>query len=322
MGQHVTVASKILAYEQDPRRKQELQKFCQDHSLKGIFIANAFRLIDTLEHKINVGAIIVSDEGEMTRDLISELNTRHPEIPIFVGCETPELMPYQSNNEVSVVRCFKDGELETLAELLSAQLFYRIYPPGLVEAIQQIAREGIGSTFRGIRISAEDTFLASDKRVYGERFELIPIRSNWCEGVMMMQSDGEDVDDMIRAGRTSFPDDSHDVTRYSEDLLRELLNLIWGGFKARFVPPEFTGRPTNIEVPMSINYRNRYISFGVADPLLCFKFTIENDDESRPGFKPFDLFLKFSFHLHWEPDVFYESAATQQLVESGELEFF
>lgn len=318
--QYVSVASKILAYEQDPFKKRALQTFCQDHSLKGIFIANAFRLLDTLSHKINIGAVIIRDEGELTHDLVKEVNARHPEIPVFVGCQTPELSPFKSFNEVSVVRCFHEDQLDTLSILLNECLFYRIYPDGLVESIQSIAVDAIHSAFHDSHITATETFLASDKRVYGERFELIPIRSTWCEGIMMMQSDGDDIDELILAGRTSFSPDDNDINRLSEDLMRELLNLIWGGFKAKFVPPDFSGRPTNIEVPISINYRHKYISFGVADPLLCFRFRIQHEMEGEK--RSFDLFLKFSFHLHWEPDDFYKSSQTAELVESGELEFF
>jgi hypothetical protein len=127
---------------------------------------------------------------------------------------------------------------------------------------------------------------------------------------------------MIRAGRTTFPTDQGDITHYAEDLLRELLNFIWGGFKAKFVPSEFTGRPTNIEVPMSINHQEKYISFGVADPLLCFKFSIEDADDSLAPFKPMELFLKFSFHLYWDPDHFHQNPEIEELAEAGELEFF
>jgi hypothetical protein len=127
---------------------------------------------------------------------------------------------------------------------------------------------------------------------------------------------------MVRAGRTSFSADADGVARFSEDLLRELLNFIWGGFKAKFVSPEFSGRPTNIEVPMSINHDEKYISFGVADPLLCFKFIVENDDPSLPEMKPFELYLKFSFHLHWDPDHFHENPEVEEMAQAGELEFF
>lgn len=323
MRNQITLASKILAYENDEGLRNSLRNFCKDFNLNGVFISSSIRLLHTLEQRINIGAVLLCDEGIPTRDLINEINSKHPEIPVFVRCDDVSVYEgFKPNNEVSVVRFYKTGGLNALGELISDHLFYRVYPEGLVERMQEIASNGIMSRFYGVKVLKERSFLASDKRIYGERFELISVRSNWCEGVMMIQSYGSEVDNMVRAGRTSFVPGEDDVTRFSEDLLRELLNFIWGGFKAKFVPPEFTGRPTNIEVPMSINHEEKYISFGVADPLLCFKFIIENDDSSLPEMKPFELYLKFSFHLYWDPDHFHENPEVEEMTEAGELEFF
>lgn len=323
MRNQITLASKILAYENDEVLRNSLKNFCKDFNLNGVFIASSLRLLHTIEQRVNIGAVLLCDEGHPTRDLISEINTKHPEIPVFVRCDDPSVYGgFRPSNERAVVRFYKTGSLDVLGELISEHLFYRVYPEGLVERMQEIASNGIMAHFHGVKVLKERSFLASDKRIYGERFELISVRSNWCEGVMMMQSYGADVDNMVRAGRTSFAADADGVTRFSEDLLRELLNFIWGGFKAKFVSPEFSGRPTNIEVPMSINHDEKYISFGVADPLLCFKFVIENDDPSLPEMKPFELYLKFSFHLHWDPDHFHENPEVEEMAQAGELEFF
>ena len=56
--------------------------------------------------------------------------------------------------------------------------------------------------------------------------------------------------------------------------------------------------------------------------MLCFKFIIEDDDSSLPAMKPFELYLKFSFHLYWDPDHFHENPEVEEMTEAGELEFF
>ncbi|CBL46390.1 Hypothetical protein HDN1F_28070 [gamma proteobacterium HdN1] len=317
------LASKILALENDEEQRATLREFCKEFNLKGVFAANQFRLLDTLHQRINVGAVILAEDGRNTIDLLEQINTRHPEIPVFISCYQPDVFKnFRPFNESSVVRFFPRGDMKSLQKLLSDTLFYRVYPEGLVEKMQEIVSTGIMAQFRGVKVIKERSFLASDKRIYGERFELISVRSNWCEGMMMIQSHASDVDDMIRVGRTAFNPEDGDIKHYSEDLLRELLNFTWGGFKSKFVPPEFTGRPINIEVPMSINHQEKYISFGVTDPLLCFKFRVEDDDSSLPPFRPFQLYLKFSFHLFWDPDHFHENPETEELTASGELEFF
>lgn len=323
MRNQMTLASKIVALENDEVQRSLLRDFCKDLNLKGVFVSNQFRLLDTLHQRINIGAVIVADEGNSIIELLEQINTKHPEIPVFVSCKTPSnYESFRPVNENSVVRFYPKHDLKALETLISQDLFNRVYPEGLVEKMQEIASTGIMSRFLGVKVNKDNSFLASDKRIFGERFELISVRSSWCEGVMMIQSQAADVEEMIRLGRTTFPATEGDVTHFSEDLLRELLNFIWGGFKAKFVPSEFTGRPTNIEVPMSINHHEKYISFGVTDPLLCFQFTIEDDDPSMASFRPFELFLKFSFHLFWDPDHFHENPETDELAAAGELEFF
>jgi hypothetical protein len=49
---------------------------------------------------------------------------------------------------------------------------------------------------------------------------------------------------------------------------------------------------------------------------------VENDDPSLPEMKPFELYLKFSFHLHWDPDHFHENPEVEEMAQAGELEFF
>lgn len=323
MRSQINLASKILAYDNDETRRNNLKAFCQDFNLNGVCFTHMETLIETLEARINVGAVIMCDEGEGSAAQISRINLKHPEIPVFVSCEEPEKYAgFRPESDICVVRFFKHGDFSQLDELISAHLFNRVYPDGLVERMQEIVSTGIKSAFNGVNVIQDKSFMASDKRIFGERFELISIRSNWCEGVMMIQSQGTDVERMIRAGRTSFPSDDGDVKHHVEDLLRELLNYTWGGFKAKFVPPSYSGRPTNIEVPISINMDDQYISFGVTDPLLCFKFVVENGDTSRDGFEPFVIFLKFSFHLYWQPDTFQENPEMEELSDAGELEFF
>lgn len=323
MRNQMTLASKIVALENDEKQRAHLRSFCKELNLKGVFVSNPFRLLDTLHQRINIGAVIVADEGRSTLELLEQINTKHPEIPVFVSCDDPSIhTSFRSVNENSMVRFFLRGDLGALETLISECLFYRVYPEGLVEKMQEIASTGILSRFTGVKVITDNTFLSSDKRIFGERFELISVRSSWCEGMMMIQSQASEIDEMIRCGRTTFPAAEGDVTHFSEDLLRELLNFIWGGFKAKFVPSEFTGRPTNIEVPISINHTDKYISFGVSDPLLCFQFNIEDNDPSLPTFRPFELFLKFSFHLFWDPDHFHQNPETEDLTASGELEFF
>ncbi len=72
---------------------------------------------------------------------------------------------------------------------------------------------------------------------------------------------------------------------------------------------------------MSINHKEKYISFGSTNPLLCLKFTLQDDGDS-PAFQDIPLYFKFSFHLHWSVEDYTTNAEVDDMVEAGELEFF
>lgn len=166
MRNQITLASKILALEHDEAQRTMLKDFCKDLNLKGVFAANQFRLLDTLHQRINVGAVILTDEGQNTIDLLEQINTKHPEIPVFVSCDDPAVHEnFRSVNENSTVVFFRRGDLKELEMLISENLFYRVYPEGLVERMQEIASTGIMSRFLGVKVIKERSFLASDKHI-------------------------------------------------------------------------------------------------------------------------------------------------------------
>ena len=75
------------------------------------------------------------------------------------------------------------------------------------------------------------------------------------------------------------------------------------------------------QIPIVINHRHKYISFGSQDPQLCFRYTLT--DPARPDAPPTQVRQRFIFNLAWSPDDFQENkASVEDLFESGELEMF
>jgi len=68
---------------------------------------------------------------------------------------------------------------------------------------------------------------------------------------------------------------------------------------------------------MSIS-RDRHVSFGPAIPILCFDFGIRDGRDGANEFDPFQMYLRMSFHSHWDP----EDAIVQQSVEQEGVNFF
>jgi hypothetical protein len=108
--------------------------------------------------------------------------------------------------------------------------------------------------------------------------------------------------------------------RSVNDLLSEITNLIWGSFKNRYIGDDKTAANGRVQIPLIVNHKHKYISFGTENPQLCFRFTLT--DEQGNG-RAATLYERFIFNLNWSPDDFKEIAPdTADLVDSGELELF
>jgi len=74
-----------------------------------------------------------------------------------------------------------------------------------------------------------------------------------------------------------------------------------------------------VQVPLIVNHKHKYISFGSENPQLCFRFNLA--DPVTGGATT--LYARFVFNLSWSPDDFREiPQAVAGLVDSGELELF
>jgi hypothetical protein len=103
------------------------------------------------------------------------------------------------------------------------------------------------------------------------------------------------------------------------DLLSEITNLIWGAFKNRYIGDLAGAGATSVQVPLLINHKHKYISFGTENPQLCFRFTLSDPASGRAA----TVYARFVFNLSWSPDAFREIPHdVAGLVDSGELELF
>jgi hypothetical protein len=176
------------------------------------------------------------------------------------------------------------------------------------------------SAFRGVEIMHPVPYIVRDKLIYGELFSLMPIESDWCRGYMMFQGEEKNMLDMIRARKTQLaPKEPH--FRDVNNLLSEIANMAWGGFKARFVSQsDQSGAAYRTHVPIIINHAQRFISFGAEYPQLCFQYQLTDTDGLVA---PVTLYQKFVFSLHWSPEKFEASRiAVDDLLKGGELQLF
>lgn len=103
------------------------------------------------------------------------------------------------------------------------------------------------------------------------------------------------------------------------NLLSEITNLIWGSFKNRYIGDVNLAAGSQVQVPLTVNHKRKYISFGSENPQLCFRFTLTNPATDSPT----TLFARYIFNLSWSPEDFKEIILNADvMVDSGELELF
>jgi hypothetical protein len=115
------------------------------------------------------------------------------------------------------------------------------------------------------------------------------------------------------------PVDAETGFREVNALLGEITNLIWGAFKNRYIGSDTLTINQQIQVPLVVNHKHKYISFGTENPQLCFLYRVVDESSGRSV----KFYQRFVFNLNWSPEDFQEIVNdAQQLVEAGELELF
>jgi hypothetical protein len=134
---------------------------------------------------------------------------------------------------------------------------------------------------------------------------------------MMLQTEEEAF--LKLAGPESEPPAVNANFRRVNDLLSEITNMIWGGFKNRYVGEYKAASVSGVQVPLIVNHKHQYISFGTSNPQLCFRFNLEDPTTSNLA----TLYARFIFNLNWSPEDFQEIIPDAGgLVESGAIELF
>ena len=203
-----------------------------------------------------------------------------------------------------------------LKRAIDEYLFGRDYPNALVRGISEITEARIDSLFPGMTIEHETPCIVRDQIIFGEVFSLIALESAWCRGYMLLQTSEQPLLDMIGGTREDGrAPDFRDVN----SVLGELTNLVWGAFKNRYLGDAEALARHPVQVPLVVNHKQKFISFGGDCPQLCFKYRMTDPASGRSVC----LDQRFVFSLSWSPEDFRESVQdVGPMVESGELELF
>jgi hypothetical protein len=311
--------SKVLVLDNSPLHAAAIKTFCDDNRLVGLKVGKD-RLMSVLRSNIDLGAILYSESyGETaaeSTDIARRIRSIRPELPIMLRRDEISANA-NDNKELQGLCCtsYSTDDLAGLSRAIDEFIFSLVYPNALVRGISELTLGTLGSQFSYLTASVATPYIVRDRVIFGEVFSLIPIEGSWCRGYMTLQTEEQPILDILdvhqpRHGGADF--------RTVNSLLGELTNLIWGAFKSRFLVDEERSR-SPIQVPLIVNHRHRFISFGTENPQLCFLYTLTDAASGRS----FKLYQRFVFNLSWSPEQFREIAQVPgEVTDAGELEMF
>ena len=312
--------SKVLVLDESQEHTQEIKRFCEENNLVALKVQKD-RVMHVLQSNIDLGAILYSenygDTPEENIEIALRIHAIRPELPIIIRREHHATLDDLSE-KVSKPFCaaYVANDMAGLRKVIDEYIFCLVYPNALVRGISEISESVLSSQLRALKISVGTPYIVRDRVIFGEVFSLIPLESSWCRGYMMLQTEEEPILEIL--DRYS-PSDPGANFRTVNSLLGEITNLIWGSFKNRFIGDAIATASNSIQVPLVVNHKHKYISFGTENPQLCFLYTLEDEASGRKVL----LYQRFVFNLNWSPEEFNEIANdAEALVDSGELELF
>jgi hypothetical protein len=312
--------TKLLILDDHPDHAPVLKQFCDERSLVALK-ARPDRLMSVLRSNIDLGGVLLGDDygGSVVEATSAALRIEalRPELPIIL-----RLAPGTSADALpaalreAVCATFTTHEMAALATAVDEYIFSLEFPNALVRGISEITEVRLASLFRGVSVTWDTPSIVRDRIIFGEVFSLIPLDGAWCRGYMLMQVEE---DPMLALLAREAPHDAPGDFRDINGLLGELTNLIWGAFKDRFLNQDAITSRSQVQVPLLVNHKNRYISFGSSNPQLCFRYRLTDAASGHSV----TIDQRFIFSLSWSPEDFSENVVdVDTLVEAGELDLF
>lgn len=311
--------SKILVLDNDDACQQSIKRFCDENALVPLKVRKN-RLMSVLRSNIDLGAILLAEDygasPEENAEIALRIHTVRPELPIILRRQdAASLDGIPESLRRVFCAAYTAHDMTALRPVLDEYIFSLVYPNALVRGISEITENVLSSQFRTMTTTWNTPYIVRDRVIFGEVFSLIPLESAWCRGYMMLQTEEAPILRLLNAREG----DEDAGFRAVNNLLGEITNLIWGAFKNRYVGDSSQHASSQIQVPLIVNHKHKYISFGTENPQLCFLYTLTDEDSGNA----IRLYQRFVFNLSWSPEDFTEiSPDSSGLVESGELELF
>lgn len=319
MTDNSSPVSKVLVHDCSRENETAIKQFCDNNQLVALK-SSCDNVLDVLRSYVDLGGVFLSEDldGEPGGGikLGEEIHRIRPELPIFLRVNSSSSSIEDPKKSFCATYTIED--IDSLKGIINEYIFCTFYPNALIRGIEEITCETLQNFFEDVDISVSAPYLVKDRIIFGELFSLIPVESCWCKGYMTLQSEECNVRQMVKAEKLNDEAADSENFRVINDVLSEITNMAWGTIRNRFISENCPVSDVRTQVPIIVNHKNKYITFGTNTPQLCFKYTLTRDEGAS-----FSLYIKFVFNLHWEPEKFSENQpSVNELVTSGELEFF
>ena len=313
--------SKVLVLDNSPADCEVIKQFCTDNDLIGLRVRKD-ALLAVLRTNIDLGGSCIQRTTAIRRRRLQISPRRSMRRDrscrsLFDATAKRRLMISPLRWRQPYCAAYISSDMSVLRGIVDHYIFSLIYPNALVRGIAELTESVLSSQFPSWQIALDTPHIVRDRLIFGEVFSLIPLESHWCRGYMMLQTEEKPLLGLM-AGASSGAERDTDF-RAVNSLLGEITNLIWGSFKNRYIGDASTSAVGTIQVPLVVNQRHRYISFGTDNPQLCFRYRLTDGASDRC----FTIVQRFVFNLSWSPEDFREIAPESTgLISSGELELF
>lgn len=315
------LVSKVLVLENDPSHSQAIRQFCKEHCLVALTV-DKNHLLSVMHSNIDLGAILIAENFAETSEeslaIARALHMARPELPIILRRDTVATLDDLPEAFQPIFRAaYVASDMEVLGRAIDASLFNMVYPNAMLRGIAEMTQAALESQFQGYSITVETPYIVLDRLTFGEIYSFIPLESTWCRGYMVLQTEEDPL--LAVLNQQNQHNEEKIPFRAANSLIGEITNLIWGSFKNRFIGDAAADSGSTIQVPIVMNQKHGYVSFGTENPELCFRYTLTN---GNPAAKVV-IYQRFSFNLHWSPEKFREiEQEVAELIDSGELEMF
>jgi hypothetical protein len=315
--------SKVLVLDASDEQLPSLSRVCDEQNVIGIVVRNEDLATALAEHT-DLGAVLLAGDYDGTSATRAAIAALRPELPVILqqrDGDPSAALPRLRSTWIA-------GDPESLRSALARQVFGVEFPAAFVAGIVEITTTRLRSLFPALEVEAGPPSIVRDRIIFGEVLSLIPLEGSWCRGYMLMQAEEEPLiatlaSASVREGDAQSanggpanggPADFRELN----SVLGELTNLVWGAFKNRFLSTPSASMQSAVQVPLLINHRHRYISFGSDNPQLCFRYRLSRTDAER------DVVIdqRFVFSLNWSPEDFDDRGEPDDSPALGEIDLF